>query len=200
MPSISDAIKNVKSFSVLPVGWHFGEGVPLDEDVKNRGLKLLSDAESFGFDKFDAFPGIDGELQITFHSNDYTAAFTMEINGTVGIVEDENGVILSDREGISDAESRDILWEMAYRTQITSESSIPYDGARRRNDSPVWRLDQHQTQAYLLSILNAFSLKVAKSAVISKNTIRRWRAAQSSSGASRPTISPKGVGLRKSRV
>lgn len=201
MPDIESTINKVKSFVRLPLGWHFGEGEPISDEMCSRGLALLAVAEIGDIKRANAFPGIDGELQITFHYFDYNIAFTLELDDTVTVVEDKNGHLISDEEGISDETAKAKVWEWAQKNQNISESYTSVTiGTKKIRDFPLRHFARRRrtrvSQSLIQNALNSGEINVADT---SKHTIQMWQELLSSSGESRAGLSRKRVRLNRRR-
>ena len=62
----------IMQFQALKCGWHFGEGVEFNESVIADSLELNREIISSGFYDTNAFPGLNGEIQVTvYQDNDY---------------------------------------------------------------------------------------------------------------------------------
>ena len=83
---IGQTAQKIASFRNLQVGWHYGSGVPPTDDTINKALILNSEAALAGFKKTNAFPGIDGEIQVTAYHHSTYLELTIEIDGTVTFV------------------------------------------------------------------------------------------------------------------
>lgn len=60
---MSDVAAQIAEFAAMPKGWHFGEGVPTQPNVSAAASALLEALKDSPFELYQAFPGIDGELQ-----------------------------------------------------------------------------------------------------------------------------------------
>ena len=69
------------NFRNLADGWHSGEGVQFKERDILDGICLHSEMLSCGFIETDAFPGFNGEIQITLYSGEHYFEFTLEPDG-----------------------------------------------------------------------------------------------------------------------
>lgn len=62
--------EKVESFRNLELGWFYGSGIkPTDATIRNS-LILLEEIINSGFEKTDAFPGENGEIQVTGYLRD----------------------------------------------------------------------------------------------------------------------------------
>lgn len=79
----------IRNFAKLPIGWHYGEGGPIHGSVLDLGLAVEALLHLHGYPKTGAFPGIDGEIQVTGYRDGKCVCF--EISETSYKVESENG-------------------------------------------------------------------------------------------------------------
>ncbi|HEX8399920.1 MAG TPA: hypothetical protein VF644_20990, partial [Pyrinomonadaceae bacterium] len=123
MPTIEQTMQKVRNFAKLPIGWHYGEGEPIDTSFIERAEKFLSTASGWGIEEANAFPGADGQIEVTFYFGNKTFAFMFETDNTVSITEEIKGEIISDvyEQPYEAAEQK--LWELSQKTQIIYDSS-----------------------------------------------------------------------------
>jgi len=55
----------IASFSKLPFGWHSGFGLPPETETVRLALELEAALRVAGLSKTNAYPGLDGEIQVT---------------------------------------------------------------------------------------------------------------------------------------
>src|SRR5258706_1989414 len=101
MPTVQNTMQKVREFADLSEAWHFGEGVSPSRENLIKAQSLLAKVEELEFDKADAFPGIDGEIQVAIYRSDDDYEFTIERNGTITFTHDENGKELRYEQGLS---------------------------------------------------------------------------------------------------
>ncbi len=123
MPTLIEVITKVRSFTELPVGWHFGGGVPASPQMMERAIMLVRFAAASGIKRANAFPGVDGEIQVTFYHEDSMLELSLELDGSITIAQDEGKSQIHFKEfaGITDALT--ILTEFSQKVWESSESS-----------------------------------------------------------------------------
>jgi len=85
-------IKNkIDSFGKLPKGWHYGEGVPASKKRMEKAHKINDFFNGYGV-KTDAFPGIEGEIQVVAYLDEYYWEITIERDNSVVYVFEVNEV------------------------------------------------------------------------------------------------------------
>ncbi len=137
--------KKILSFMELPSGWHYGEGGPISLKSIGQALQIYYRGKRYGF-KIDAFPGIDGEIQVCcYHGND-TLEFTIETDGRITYVL-EAGENETFHENLTLMQALTKLDEYGRGICHLSESSTPGITRDRRGDSAVWRLETPPTAA-----------------------------------------------------
>jgi hypothetical protein len=151
MPKPETTKQKINNFKGLPFGWHFGEGVPVRADLAEMASFFLDAASSLGIDRTNAFPGLNGEVQITLHFLEITVSFTWELDGTVTIVKDVKGEIVFDEEGLSNRIALEKLWDFAQMIQILSELSTYATGMKKTEGLKARHLVLLQTKASPLS-------------------------------------------------
>ncbi len=110
----------IRQFIKLPIGWHFGEGVPPNEKTEQSALNMADRMALSGF-RTDAFPGIDGEIMVTGYHNENYIEFTFEADGTVTFIREEGDEEIEYAENLTVREAkehlktfRDEIWKKSY--------------------------------------------------------------------------------------
>ena len=83
--------KKIDSFCKLPKGWHYGEGVPASKKRIEKAHKINDFFHSYGVNT-DAFPGIEGEIQVTAYLDEYYWEVTIERDNSIVYVFEVNEV------------------------------------------------------------------------------------------------------------
>lgn len=119
----------IQNFKALPDGWHFGKGIAPKEDTITSSIKINNQAVLLGFGT-DAFPGVDGEIQVNCYYGDETVELTIEPNGNISLIHDKNNV------------------------EINSIESLQLDGVfdfLKSNGKDIWNLSDSSTQITMTS-------------------------------------------------
>jgi len=124
MPTIAQTIEKVDSFAKLQIGWHFGEGAPLTERLRKKAIEFLRYAEISGIARANAFPGVAGQIQVTFYYEDSMLELNIEGDGTVTIAEDEKQEQVYFKENASETDARTKLTEFSEKVWNFSELFI----------------------------------------------------------------------------
>lgn len=88
MPTIRETIRKAREFSELPEGWHFGDGVPPSRQRVDQAIAFLEFADLAGIERANAFPGIRGQIEITFYTADRMVEITIESDDSITMAED----------------------------------------------------------------------------------------------------------------
>jgi hypothetical protein len=157
-------VKKVDSFSNLSNGWHYGQGVPPLTQVIDKAKKLNDLALRIGFKETNAFPGIDGEVQITAYFKNLYLEFTIPSDGLITYVyerdhqEIEYEQITYD-EAITKIKSfRGLIWALS--ELLVRSTSIP-----KRNASKVSPLNHLAQMAGSQSSIKSVPFKLVETSV-----------------------------------
>jgi hypothetical protein len=69
-------------FSLLKRGWNYGEGEVFSTEAINSARDLHREIIFRGYSTTDAFPGLDGEIQVTVYEGDHFLTFEFDNSGT----------------------------------------------------------------------------------------------------------------------
>jgi len=75
----------ILSFGDLEVGWHYGEGGPIDSQTITAALEIYWQFFLAEFDDTDAFPGVDGEIMVTAYRGNHYVEVIVENDGTMSL-------------------------------------------------------------------------------------------------------------------
>lgn len=79
---MSPTESKIRSFAKLKSGWHYGEGKPPSSAAVEDAVELLRLVTEINPSlATDAFPGIDGEIQLTVYCGIHCLEFTRECSG-----------------------------------------------------------------------------------------------------------------------
>lgn len=59
----------IRNFGSLPVGWHYGEGIPAPPIAIDLALRVEAMLRTTGYPETDAFPGGEGQILVTGYLN-----------------------------------------------------------------------------------------------------------------------------------
>ncbi|MCI0486290.1 MAG: hypothetical protein L0229_06785 [Blastocatellia bacterium] len=118
---IAATTKKIQGFKNLPQGWHYGEGVPPSDDTINKAVSLNIEAANSEFTKTNAFPGIDGEIQFTIYQGEAYLEFTIETNGSITFLYEENNEEKEYQENLSFNEAVEKIRDFKEKVWPSSE-------------------------------------------------------------------------------
>jgi len=113
MPTIKETIQKASEFIDLPEGWHFGEGVAPSQEAVDQALAFLEYANLSGIERANAFPGISGQVEVTFYIGDRMLEITIEADGLITIAEDVAREQISFEEHLSTSDAYQRLEEFS---------------------------------------------------------------------------------------
>jgi len=134
--------KKINSFKFLPVGWHYGNGIPPSDKVLGWASRLNLYAELAGFEATDVFPGIDGEIMLTVYHGDIYLEFSIEVDGSINYIREQGDKEVDSKENISLHQATSYIEKIGILKWRLSESSIQNTMIQGRKDSRVLRLSQ----------------------------------------------------------
>lgn len=80
----------IREMGKLENGWHYGEGVALSDLAIDDVLQLHRHIVLSGLFQTDAFPGLDGEIQVTVYSDSHYFQFERAPGGDWEITHEDN--------------------------------------------------------------------------------------------------------------
>jgi len=139
---INTTEKKITSFKDLPVGWHYGSGVPPSDKALTLASRLNSCAGIMGFEATDAFPSIDGEIMLTVYDGDIYLEFFIEVDGSINYIREQGDKEVDSEEKISLLQAINYIVNIGISKWRLSVSSIRSTMIQGRKDSRVLRLSQ----------------------------------------------------------
>lgn len=85
------AFRVLRALRNLPSGWHYGQGVAIDSKTIDAGLVLHGALLRAGYHTTDAFPGVDGEIQVVGYGGDFLE-LTIRANGLIDLYREQDGL------------------------------------------------------------------------------------------------------------
>jgi len=192
--------EKIRSFADLPVGWHYGEGVPATKGTIDRALVLESEFHKFSFRKTNAFPGIDGEIRVTAYYQSIYVEMTLEISGSVSYIyefaneEIESEELTFDEALAKIADFRGKIWALS-GLSIFDTTTLTWDDFKASLSETL-----ATTEAYLSLIENAVYKPPLESANILKSSTEKLPEHRQLSGKSHPNYSLMAVSSSQSLV
>ncbi len=120
----------LQSFRNLPVGWHYGQGVPLSEEVVDKAEQIYEQLMFLGFTRTNAFAGVDGDAQIAAYHREHHLSITIEPNMSFSLEHEVSGKEVLNHENLKLAELKSKLRGIAKAIWSTSGSSTQQTSTR----------------------------------------------------------------------
>lgn len=98
--------RKIQGFKKLENGWHYGEGVALEQSILDNAIALHQEAIRLAFFETDAFPGFNGEVMFTIYFENHYLEFTLEPNGVVTFYREKDDEEICYQEGLSFEEAK----------------------------------------------------------------------------------------------
>ena len=176
---ISEIESKIIAFRGLPRGWNYGQGVPPSEETINIARALNTDLQRSGFQKTNAFPGIDGEIQITAYHESFYLEFTISVDGKITFVQERDNEELRYEEGLSVADAVNKIRAFWGSLWASSDLSITYTTMTpKKRDLPVLHSETQATGLAYPSLRKNVRNDLAQVFVTtSKDTIQTLRVA-----------------------
>ena len=131
----------ILSFGSLPEGWNYGNGIPPQKRIIDMAINLNTFALLLGF-QTDAFPGTDGEIQISCYNKDDCLEFIIENSEKISFVFEENDNQKKYNENIS---FNEVLGELIKYSKENICNTLDYSSVNimieSESDSSVWLLE-----------------------------------------------------------
>ena len=131
--------KKIDSFLALESGWHFGEGGPPSVERVKRATTFIKDLMAIGFD-IDAFPGIAGEIHLTFHHDNTYLEVIFDTDGSISFWHDENKKEIKSEEEIDIRRAKELVLNVGEFIWNLSELSTQDFGIKKMEDLTLGRL------------------------------------------------------------
>jgi hypothetical protein len=124
MPTMRETIQKVSGFADLPQGWHFGEGVPPSQGRIGQAIGFLEYASFIDIERANAFPGVRGQVEVTFYSGNRMLEITIESDDSITIAEDHDREQVSFEENLSKSDAYRRLEEFSQNIWASSDHYI----------------------------------------------------------------------------
>ncbi len=120
-----DVINELASFSELAEGWHYGEGGPIKAELIRAASEIYRFAKSsIGFAGTEVFPGVYGEILLSFRSGRNLLEITINPNGKMDFLWEFEGRKVQDEENLCKAEVIENLHKARQRMFNLFDTSI----------------------------------------------------------------------------
>jgi hypothetical protein len=103
--------RKFREFKELESGWHYGEGIAIEQSILDSAIALHQEAIRLAFFEADAFPGLNGEVMFTICFENHYLEFTLEPDGVITFYREKNDEELCYQEGLSFEEAKTKIGE-----------------------------------------------------------------------------------------
>lgn len=169
-----DIDETIDSFGVLPIGWDYGRGGPISNDVRTAARKWAKYLQNQGFDGIDASPGNDNEIIVASSNGDHYFELIVEAAGGTSLAYDYRRRQIYFRRDLTEDETKSLLAEIKRRICNASDYFIQISTMRRS----VNLIDLHspmEMSFFQLLTGTAYRLQETQSQITSENTIINLR-------------------------
>src|SRR5258708_5865109 len=131
--------QKISRFKSLKKGWHYGEGVLIHDQAVQEAISVHHELVLRGFYETNAFPGLDGEIQITVYEDSDYFSFEREPSGDWIISHEQNGteIELLENQNLKQVSQ----YTNTLRSRLCSASAFYrgiITGIETENDSMIW--------------------------------------------------------------
>jgi hypothetical protein len=145
-PEESLTLRKVLSFRDLQHGWHYGEGGPIAMPVLGQALELYYMASKCNMET-DAFPGVNGEVQICCYQDSETLEITIEEHDRITFVLEREGEEVEHIENLTLKQALEKITKHGQNQCGLLGLSIPNIMQSTREGSAAWHLGTRQMTA-----------------------------------------------------
>lgn len=117
-------VRRILSFMRLPVGWHYGEGVPADLGTATAAISVVEFLNHAGAEVTEAFPIEDGGILVSGYHGDETVDITCHSNSGYSLLQEIDDEEVEDREDLNSADIEDYIEGLTWQSQKSSEHFI----------------------------------------------------------------------------
>jgi hypothetical protein len=138
------AIGKLDTFTKLPVGWHYGAGGPISQNVIATAKQLIRTLGAQGFTRTDAFANEDGEVLVTAYHRSHYLGIGVGLAGSFTFNHEIDGHEAFYQEHMPLNELTEELSKVSKSIWITSDLSTPPNTTTTSVNSTTWHLRNPQ--------------------------------------------------------
>jgi hypothetical protein len=112
--------EKIRSFSTLPVGWHYGSGRAPSPEMIATAIQWHRHLTGLGFTVIDAFPGINGEIMVTAYEGAHYVELLLDTISTVSLIHERDGKEVRSLDQVTPDQARRALGEFTGEIWNTS--------------------------------------------------------------------------------
>lgn len=128
----------IRSFSNLPVGWHYGSGVGADPYAVDVALSITSLLIDHQVRNIEAFPDLDGGVLVCGYHKQDTLEVLCRPSGRIDYVHEIDDVPAKERENASQRQVEEYLGELEWRQRNSFVSYTQNITAVKKDVLQVW--------------------------------------------------------------
>lgn len=138
----------IDSFRKLPPGWHYGRGGPISDVVIAKAKEILCLLVQKGLTSNDAFPGADGEIQLTAYHADHYISVIIEPDLSASFIHEKLNIdVIVPIEAVDLDRIKAEIARAAVEIWNLSDMYTRSIMIKNVNASPSWDLKSHQKTA-----------------------------------------------------
>jgi len=154
--TVSPAESKIRSFADLPVGWRYGSGGPLSDNMIERALHWHDFIKACGLVDTDAFAGANGEILLAADWREHYLEAILEIDGTVSLAYDVSDIQQRYLPHLEDMKAQEAVKEIAGNIWNASDYFTRMIFTSARIDLPASHFEIHPImEVYQSSAQNA---------------------------------------------
>lgn len=169
-----DIFETINSFTALSIGWDYGRGGPVSDDVRGAAIKWAKYLEKQGFSNLDASPGNNNEIILASSTGDHYFELIVQEAGVSSLAYDYKRKQVFFHRGLSEDETKALLAEIEARIWSASDYFIQINTMRRS----VNLIDLHfptVTNFYQLWTGTAYKFQEPQLPITFESTIRNLK-------------------------
>ncbi len=129
--------KKIDSFLALEADWHFGEGRPPSVGTAEKAINFVKGIMAVGFD-IDAFPGITGEISLTFYHDKTYLEVVFESDGSISFCHEKDRKEINSAQDLDIRTVRELVLNVGESIWSSYESFTHDTGIKKTEDLYRW--------------------------------------------------------------
>lgn len=191
----------LRHFEHLLKGWHHGQGEVISSVAIGEAVELHRQLTGNLFFETDAFPGLNGEIQLTAYDASHCFEFTRARTGEWTFIHEEGWDEIVEIENLDFQQASEIVGSLRQRIWNTCTSWRDNIGIDTENAFEVWPLSLQIQTEESRSLQNLVSMQSPlQSVIISGTTPRMWPESRQSFGKFRVRYYPPPFRLNPRQV
>jgi hypothetical protein len=129
--------RKLDEFESYPTGWAYGQGLSFEASVMNAARTLLIAGQSIGLFSADVFPGLEGEIRVTFYAERDYWEFTVLASGEIEYLHEQDNEPVDERPALSLEHALEEIETQGHRKWNVFASSHPNISMAGSGDSRI---------------------------------------------------------------